>query len=136
MLKSKLLQVRFQIRSRSKVQLRQTPKINIFEVTFLKEGKQSINLADSTNTICIQIDGMSIINGKNIPSRHVALLDRNGRHLSIEGKKGSRLLVLNAEPIDEPIFQYGPFVMNTKEEVIQAFYDFEAGKMGDLKNFK
>ena len=44
----------------------------------------------------------------------------------------ARGLVLGGEPIDEPIFSYGPFVMNTREEVIQAIEDLNAGKFGHL----
>jgi hypothetical protein len=41
-------------------------------------------------------------------------------------------LLLAAEPIDEPMVGYGPFVMNTREEIVEAFRDYEAGRMGRL----
>jgi quercetin 2,3-dioxygenase len=49
-----------------------------------------------------------------------------------QGKQDSTLLVLSGEPINEPIASYGPFVMNTKQELIQAFEDYKSGKMGHL----
>ena len=56
----------------------------------------------------------------------------DGSLVTVEAQKNSRLLVMSGEPIEEPIARYGPFVMNTREELIQAAQDYQAGKMGHL----
>ena len=57
---------------------------------------------------------------------------RDGSQVTIDAHVDSRLLVMAGEPINEPIARYGPFVMNTREELIQAAQDYQAGKMGHL----
>ena len=50
----------------------------------------------------------------------------------MDAEEDSSILVLNGEPIDEPIASYGPFVMNTQEEIRQAVDDYRSGRMGRL----
>ena len=52
--------------------------------------------------------------------------------IRVTAKKGARALVLNGEPLNEPVVAHGPFVMNTREEIVQAIDDYRGGKMGRL----
>jgi len=60
------------------------------------------------------------------------LLSREGSDIRIGADADSIVLVLTGEPIDEPVVGYGPFVMNTGEEIQQAITDFNAGRFGQM----
>jgi redox-sensitive bicupin YhaK (pirin superfamily) len=60
------------------------------------------------------------------------LFDRKGEQFEITADTDALVLVLSGEPIPEPIAAHGPFVMNTREELVQAFNDYNQGKFGFL----
>jgi redox-sensitive bicupin YhaK (pirin superfamily) len=62
----------------------------------------------------------------------IAMFDTAGETITVTAIADATLLVLNGQPIDEPIFAYGPFLMNTQQEIMQAIDDYNAGKMGHL----
>jgi redox-sensitive bicupin YhaK (pirin superfamily) len=57
----------------------------------------------------------------------MAILHNEGEGVEIQANAGSKILLIAGQPLNEPIAQYGPFVMNTREELIQAVDDFRAG---------
>ncbi len=59
-------------------------------------------------------------------------LSRDGRDLTLTASSDARVLLMAGEPIDEPIAGYGPFVMNTREEIQQAILDFNSGRFGGM----
>ena len=63
-----------------------------------------------------------------VPLAHMGLLRNEGDGLVLRGQAGTRAIVIAGQPLGEPIAQYGPFVMNTREELMQAVDDFRAGK--------
>ena len=88
------------------------------------------------NTGFLIIEGQVIINGKDVaPTDHFALFKNDGTEITLQAvEKDTLILVLSGEPLQEPIASYGPFVMNTHEELQQAFDDFRKGKFGTLED--
>jgi redox-sensitive bicupin YhaK (pirin superfamily) len=80
------------------------------------------------------IEGTASFNGSEARKDQVALFDRGGEGVHIANAGASRLsiLLLAGEPIGQPVARYGPFVMNSKEELVQAVDDYREGRMGEL----
>lgn len=76
-----------------------------------------------------------IINGQEkAPTDHLALMANDGEFFEVEAENDALVLIMSGEPIQEPIAAQGPFVMNTREELMQAFNDFNIGKFGYLED--
>ena len=80
------------------------------------------------NAFVFAYRGSVAIEGSPVPDRHMAILENTGEGVRIEAKEEARILLIAGKPLKEPIAAYGPFVMNTPEEIQQAFADFRAGK--------
>jgi redox-sensitive bicupin YhaK (pirin superfamily) len=79
------------------------------------------------------LGGTLRINGEHTVSRHkLVVFSEHGQNISIEATEETDILLLAGEPLEEPIMAYGPFVMNTEDEIRQAFLDFRQGAMGHL----
>jgi redox-sensitive bicupin YhaK (pirin superfamily) len=106
----------------------QNAKLNIgAEVTF--------TFPTHFNTALLVIEGKITINGTNpVATDHFVLFRNDGEKFFFEAMEKSIVLVMSGKPIPEPIAAYGPFVMNTRDELIQAFADMKAGKFGFLED--
>ncbi len=107
--------------------------MNIYNVRLKKGGITTLNLPATFNTGILVVEGEALFNETDkAQSDHFVLFKNEGESIQIEATEDAVLLVLSGEPINEPIAQYGPFLMNTTEELEQALKDVGAGKFGML----
>ncbi len=108
--------------------------VNLFDVVLRAGEKVEIPLPEGHNVSIVLRKGDVSIDGAHslMGEARIATLSPSGSGVVVEAKEDSTLLVLSGEPIDEPVASYGPFVMNTREELVQAMEDYKAGKMGQL----
>jgi redox-sensitive bicupin YhaK (pirin superfamily) len=97
----------------------------------LDEGQQlAIPLPLGHNALLYVYEGAVSVAGQILPARRAGLLtDGDSLTLDTDPGQNTRLLLIAARPIGEPVAQYGPFVMNTLEEIRQAIRDFESGRL-------
>lgn len=98
-------------------------------------GKAEFNFPAHFNTAALVIEGNITINGEeHVKADHFALFKNEGETFTIQANENAVVLIISGEPINEPIFPHGPFVMNSREEIMQAFEDFNTGKFGYLED--
>jgi redox-sensitive bicupin YhaK (pirin superfamily) len=102
----------------------------------LKAGHRTeLIVPSSYNTALFVLHGRVVLNNAHTAqSAELVLFDTGGDHIVIETEHDATVLLLSGEPIHEPVASYGPFVMNTQAEILQAMDDYRAGKMGHLRN--
>lgn len=101
----------------------------------LEEGANfEFTLPAHYNSGILLVDGNVSVNEENVNENHYVQLKNEAGAIHIKANKKSLLLVLSGEPLNEPYVSYGPFVMNTEQEIRQAIEDYNAGKFGFLKD--
>jgi redox-sensitive bicupin YhaK (pirin superfamily) len=107
--------------------------MNVWDVR-LHAGK-SIELPqpEGWSTLLVVLAGTVMLNGEAVlREKQAATLSTEGTGVNIEANGDAKLLLLAGEPIDEPVVGYGPFVMNSQQEILQAIADFNSGKFGRM----
>jgi redox-sensitive bicupin YhaK (pirin superfamily) len=98
-------------------------------------GKADFEFPAHYNTAALVIEGRILVNGTvKAPADNFVLFNNDGEQFTLEAEEDSLILILSGEPIREPIAAHGPFVMNTRTEIYQAFEDVENGKFGYLED--
>ena len=110
------------------------PLLDIFLATVeLKAGAHVVFPGVAQRNVFLYVvRGAVAVAGKDVPEWHLIELNEDGDSVEIEAHGDAVLLFGHAEPIGAPVVAFGPFVMNTREEIIQAIHDYEAGKFNAI----
>ena len=109
--------------------------VNVFTVKTQKTGKMQVEIPVTHESLIYLLDGEIVVNDEVSLKKGAAQMvtfNKDGNLFEFEAKAESTLLILSGEPINEPIKQYGPYVMNTQTEIMEAMRDYQMGKMGFL----
>ena len=84
------------------------------------------------NAFAYAIDGVAEVEGqRTLKANQIALYERGDSQINLYSEDGAEILVLGGQPLNEPVYSYGPFVMNTEEQIRQCVYDYQNGRMGN-----
>lgn len=106
--------------------------INVWGMALNPGCSLHVEFNEGDTTAVFVLGGTVKVNGASASVSDFVVLSRAGSQVLIESSSAATLLLLNGRPIDEPVAAYGPFVMNTEEEVRQAFAQFRSGQMGSI----
>ena len=106
--------------------------LHVLNLHLESQAEFILELPENFNTGLLAIKGSVTIQDQSVPSDHFALFQNAGSTISIKASTSATLLILSGQPLDEPIVAYGPFLMNSWEEIEQAVEDFNNGKFGVL----
>jgi quercetin 2,3-dioxygenase len=108
-------------------------QVGLWDVRLKASRGAWFDVATGHNVSIFAMDGGVTVNGaRELNAAEITILDRGGDGFRLDAAKDARVVVLSGEPIEEPVFGYGPFVMNTEAEIREAIRDYQSGKMGRL----
>jgi hypothetical protein len=109
--------------------------INLWDLRLNAGGATEFEVpAGHTTAIFVLSGEVTVDDGATIIGpAELAVLERAGDRFYVAVREDARLLFLGGAPLEEAVVGHGPFVMNTSHEILQAFQDFEAGRMGRIE---
>ena len=103
-----------------------------YHIKMKPNGRIDIPTDPLHNAFVYVIDGnVEIEEKKKLKTNQIALYQRGESLINMYAKDNAEILVLGGQPLNEPVFSYGPFVMNNEQQIRQCVHDYNAGKMGN-----
>lgn len=107
--------------------------VNTFTVSLQKGGKFQFNLPISHNSFIYLLDGKVQVQGEDeVAGNYAAIFNNDGEGFELLAIENTRLFVGSGEPLNEPVASRGPFVLNNETQLMEAYRDYQMGKMGVL----
>ena len=107
--------------------------INLWDVRLPAGAAADLRLPAGHTTALFVLKGKVLVNGTEAATEaELVLFGRDGETVSVKAESDTTILVLDGKPIDEPVVGYGPFVMNTQQEIRQALADYQDGTLGSI----
>jgi hypothetical protein len=107
--------------------------INLWDLRLPAGASANLRLPEGHTTALFVLKGKDLLNGTHAAGEaELALFERAGEELSVKAETDTTILVLDGKPIDEPVIGYGPFVMNTQQQIHQAITDYQEGRLGSI----
>jgi redox-sensitive bicupin YhaK (pirin superfamily) len=108
--------------------------IDVWDVRLNQGASVTLPVPEGRVAAIVVLRGTVMVNGDEVArDAQMVLLDRAGDALTLDANNDAVVLLLSGEPIDEPIVGHGPFVMNTRDEIVQAMKDFGSGRFGQMQ---
>jgi quercetin 2,3-dioxygenase len=109
----------------------------ILRMNLKEKGTSEIEIPENYNSLIYMLNGELEIDDQVISGKNLIHFNNDGTSIAVKASKETRLIILSGAPIGEEISTYGPFVMNTEDEIRKAIVDYQSGKMGILtENFE
>jgi redox-sensitive bicupin YhaK (pirin superfamily) len=106
--------------------------ITMLDVNLATRGRLTVALPATFNALAVVASGRVAVDGRLAKAGELVLFAKDGREVDLVAEEATHLILLSGEPIDEPVVQYGPFVMNTVGEIENAITDVERGLFGPI----
>jgi len=104
--------------------------VNVWDLRLNRDKDITLDLPQGHTAMIAVLTGHATINGQGAGEASIVRFEREGSQVAIHADSDTMLLVLTGEPLGEPVFGYGPFVMTNEAEIRQAIDDFNGGRFG------